>query len=99
MAPARCQPTARSWPSRYGSLEPAEVGRAAGTALCFEGCEHIDTYLDREGSRALLVEKWAAPEHQQAYLAWRVENGFLDQWGAFASDAADIVTWEIASDV
>lgn len=65
----------------------------------FEGCEHVDTYLDREGSRALLIEIWTAPENQQAYLGWRVENGFLDQWGAFASGEANIVTWEIAADV
>ena len=65
----------------------------------FEGCEHLDTYLDREGSRALLIERWTAPENQQAYIGWRVESGFLDQWGEFASGEANFGTWEIAADV
>ena len=65
----------------------------------FDGCEHLETYLDREGSRALLIETWTAPENQQSYLGWRVENGFLDQWAAFASAEANIVTWEVAADV
>ena len=65
----------------------------------FAGCEQLDTYLDREGSRALLIERWTAPENQQAYLGWRVENGFIEQWGAFASGDASFATWEIAADV
>ena len=65
----------------------------------FDGCEWCHTYLDRAGSRVLLVEQWAAPEHQQAYLGWRVESGFMEQFGPFLAGEPAFSTWEIAADV
>ena len=49
----------------------------------FDGFVHIDVYHDLDNPHALtLYERWASRAHYEAYLAWRTENGTLDQLGA-----------------
>lgn len=49
----------------------------------YEGCISVDTYVDRETSAVFLVEEWESAEHQQAYMAWRVETGLIEAVGPF----------------
>jgi quinol monooxygenase YgiN len=52
----------------------------------FEGCEHLDTYVDQDQpGHILLVERWASRSAHEAYLAWRMETGMLDMLGPFVS--------------
>lgn len=40
------------------------------------GCEHIQIFRDKEDTNRLVaVERWASREHQERYLAWRLEQG------------------------
>lgn len=87
-------------------IQPDKFDEAVGVmkeilpdTRAFEGCEQVDTYLDRDGSSILLIERWEKPEHQQAYMNWRIESGFMEQAGAFAAGPPAVTTWEIASDV
>ena len=53
---------------------------ALAETRAFEGCESVETYIDADNpDRILLWEKWATREDQEAYLAWRVETGMIDQ--------------------
>lgn len=85
-------------PEMFGDAVDALRGMLPDTRA-FDGCELCDTYLDHDASRVLLVEKWASSEHQQAYLGWRIETGFLEQFGPFLSGEPVFSTWQIAADV
>ena len=53
---------------------------ALAETRAFQGCESVETYTDADSpDRIFLWEKWATREDQEAYLAWRVETGMIDQ--------------------
>ena len=53
---------------------------ALAETRAFEGCESVETYTDTDNpDRIFLWEKWATRQNQEAYLAWRVEAGMIDQ--------------------
>lgn len=62
---------------------------ALAETRAFEGCESVETYTDADDpNRIFLWEKWTTRENHEAYLAWRVETGMIDQMApAMASPA------------
>jgi len=58
----------------------------------YDGCISVATYVDRETSAVLLVEEWETAEHQQAYMAWRVETGLIEAVGPFMQGELTIKT-------
>ena len=49
----------------------------------YEGCKNVETFVEEETGRVLLVELWETAQHQQAYLNWRMETGLVDALGGF----------------
>lgn len=68
-----------------------------GDTRAFEGCERLETYIDRENSRVLLIEQWAEQANQEAYMGWRAETGFIDKLGPLLAGAPESTNWEISS--
>ena len=44
----------------------------------FDGCISVKTFIEESTNTIHLIEDWESLEHQQKYLAWRVETGLLD---------------------
>ena len=44
----------------------------------FDGCISVNTFLEESTNTIHLIEDWETLEHQQKYLAWRIETGLLD---------------------
>jgi quinol monooxygenase YgiN len=50
----------------------------------FDGCQSVDVYENQDKPEEIfLVERWDSKEHQQKYVAWRVETGMMDALGTF----------------
>ena len=48
----------------------------------YDGCVSVTTHRDLDdASKVFLIEVWETREHQQKYLAWRVETGLMDAIG------------------
>jgi quinol monooxygenase YgiN len=65
----------------------------------YAGCEKVETYLDQETKSLFLVEQWETAEHQQAYMGWRVETGFIDTVGPFLAGPPVARTFDIRADI
>ena len=44
----------------------------------FDGCISVKTFIEDSTNTIHLIEDWESLEHQQKYLAWRIETGLLD---------------------
>ena len=44
----------------------------------FDGCISVKTFIEESTNTIHLIEDWETLEHQQKYLAWRIETGLLD---------------------
>ena len=44
----------------------------------FDGCISVKTFIEESTNTIHLIEDWETLEHQQEYLAWRIETGLLD---------------------
>ena len=44
----------------------------------FNGCISVKTFIEDSTNTIHLIEDWESLEHQQKYLAWRIETGLLD---------------------
>lgn len=44
----------------------------------FDGCISVKTFIEESANIIHLIEDWETLEHQQKYLAWRIETGLLD---------------------
>ena len=44
----------------------------------FDGCISVKTFIEESTNTIYLIEDWESLEHQQKYLAWRIETGLLD---------------------
>lgn len=50
----------------------------------FEGCEHLETYLDQdEPGHVLLIETWGARSDHESYLEWRMETGSMEMMAPY----------------
>ncbi len=65
----------------------------------YAGCQKVETYIDQENQNIFLVELWESAEHQQAYMGWRVETGFMDAVGPLLDGAPIARTFDIRSDI
>lgn len=61
-----------------------------------EGLEKLDTYLDEENHVILLIEHWAEKADQEAYMAWRMETGFMEQVGPLLAGEPQFRDWQIS---
>lgn len=54
----------------------------------FDGCESIETYVDQDDpDHVILWEKWATRNQYEAYIAWRMETGFVEMVAPFMDPA------------
>lgn len=69
-----------SFPAKPDTLESLKDMMRAALADTreFDGCISVDTYIEELTNTIHLIEDWETLEHQQKYLAWRVETGLLD---------------------
>ena len=65
----------------------------------YAGCQKVETFIDQESQNILLVEQWESREHQQAYMGWRVETGFMDAVGPLLDGAPVARVFDIKSDI
>ena len=47
----------------------------------YKGFKHIELLVDEDNKTAWLYEQWDSKEDHQAYLNFRIENGFEDFMG------------------
>ncbi len=88
-------------PTKPGAVDDflAALKVALVDTRAYAGCLSVETYVDRENENILLVEQWETAEHQQAYMAWRVETGLMDAIGGFLSGAPLARTLDPYADV
>jgi quinol monooxygenase YgiN len=65
----------------------------------YAGCQKVETFIDQESQNVFLVEQWESAEHQQAYMGWRVETGFMDAVGPLLDGAPVARVFDIKSDI
>ena len=65
----------------------------------YAGCQKVETFIDQESQNVFLVEQWESAEHQQAYMGWRVETGFMDALGPLLDGAPVARVFDIKSDI
>ena len=69
-----------SFPAKEGMLENLKMSmkEALPDTRNFDGCISVKTFIEESSNTVHLIEDWESLEHQQKYLAWRVETGLLD---------------------
>ncbi len=65
----------------------------------YEGCQKVETFLEEETGRVVLVELWETAEHQQAYIKWRMETGLIDVLSEYLAGELLPRTFAIRDDV
>ena len=65
----------------------------------YAGCQKVETFIDQESQIVFVVEQWESAEHQQAYMGWRVETGFMDAVGPLLDGAPVARVFDIKSDI
>ena len=81
-------------------VKPEKLDEFVGTVKgalpdtrAFDGCRHLEFWTAADGSgRVLLYEVWETKAHQEKYMAWRAETGFLEVLGPFLTGEPK-VTW------
>ncbi len=54
----------------------------------YDGCISVSTHRDLDDpTQIYLIEVWETREHQQKYLAWRVETGLMEAIGPMMAGA------------
>ena len=71
---------------------------ALAETRAYAGCIAVRTYAEAGGAHVLLVEDWETKAHQEAYLNWRIETGFLDAIAPFVSGGPEVTHYEIRSE-
>jgi quinol monooxygenase YgiN len=57
----------------------------------YSGCEGVDVYNNADDpTNIFLFERWNSKEQYQKYSAWRMESGFMDEFGAKLAGAPTI---------
>tara|TARA_Y100000991_G_C21818540_1_gene282876 strand:- start:291 stop:584 length:294 start_codon:yes stop_codon:yes gene_type:complete len=89
------------WPAKPETLsEFLDVLRQALVdTRTYDGCEDVQTYVEKSTASVLLVEIWASEDHQKAYMKWRMEAGLMDAIGGYLDSAPVARTFDIKSDV
>ena len=70
-----------------------------GDTRNFEGCLKLDTYVDETNNTVLLVEEWEETSHQEKYMAWRMETGFIDVIGPMIASAPVSKSYQLRADI
>ena len=45
----------------------------------YDGCHGVTGFVNEDGRTMLFTERWTSKSHYVQYLAWRTENGTLEQ--------------------
>jgi len=53
----------------------ALLKRALVDTRNYAGCQSIKVFLKEDRTSLLLTQFWDSKEHQEAYLAWRIDTG------------------------
>ena len=79
----------------YSDILKDFLAEALPDTRAYDGCISLDTYnnSDSDGNIVLIV-KWESREHQERYLAWRVEQGAFDKLGEMLSSEVSIRYFE-----
>ena len=56
----------------------------------FSGCLNVTIFLNKESWRMIFDEEWLTVDHHQAYIEFIVENGVMDELGAFLESPPEI---------
>jgi quinol monooxygenase YgiN len=56
----------------------------------YEGCETVQTFVERGTSAVFLVETWESAEHQQHYMGWRIERGLIGALDPYLDGEIDV---------
>lgn len=60
----------------------------------YNGCETVQTFVERGTSAVFLVETWESAEHQQNYMGWRIETGLIDALDPYLDGEIDVHTFD-----
>ena len=60
----------------------------------YNGCETVQTCVERGTSAVFLVETWESAEHQQNYMGWRIETGLIDALDPYLDGEIDVHTFD-----
>jgi quinol monooxygenase YgiN len=75
------------------------LANSLGDTRSFDGCLKLDTYVDDESCTVLLIEEWESASHQEKYLGWRAETGFMDVLGPIIAAAPVFKSYQIRADI
>ena len=89
------------WPAKPETLSEFldVLKQALVDTRTYDGCEDVQTYVEKSTCSVLLVEIWASEDHQKAYMKWRMEAGLMDAIGGYLDSAPVARTFDIKSDV
>ncbi len=89
------------WPAKSDTLSEFldVLKQALVDTRAYDGCENVQTYVERSTGSVLLVEFWATAEHQQTYMKWRMETGLMDAIGGYLDSAPIARTFGIEPDI
>ena len=68
------------------------------TRAC-DGCQKVETFVEEESGRVILMELWETAGHHQACHNWRMENGLVDTLSEFVTGEVQPRTFAIRQDV
>ena len=72
--------TLKAHPGSFEQLKKS-IRAILPDTVAFSGCLGVSACADEQDRSVTLYERWATPEAQQSYLAWRGETGDLDGLG------------------
>ena len=89
------------WPAKPETLSEFldVLKQALVDTRTYDGCEEVQTFVEKSTGSVLLVEIWASEDHQKAYMKWRMEAGLMDAIGGYLDSAPMARTFDIKSDV
>ena len=88
-------------PAKLESLQEflAVMKEALVETRAYAGCEKVETFVEEGTGNVLLVELWETPEHQQAYMGWRMDTGLIDAIDGFLNGVPVARTFNIKSEI
>ena len=71
------------------------LAEALPDTRAYNGCTSLDVYnnTDSDGN-IVVIAKWESREHQEKYLAWRIEQGAFEKLGGLLEDETSIRYFE-----
>jgi quinol monooxygenase YgiN len=81
-------------PERFDEFKQV-LGDTLGATRAYDGCRSVLTLVDQDvPGRILLYEEWDSRDHQQKYIAWRMETGLMEALAPFVSEPPAISLYD-----